>query len=326
MAERGRWLPIRSDRHRAALAAVAISAALVAGACGGSVDGSDADGASARSDEVSGDVGDAGGGPGDGSDVASGGTAGSGPVGGAAEGTRAVSLATAGRSVVSTGALEVEVTDLVAATARAVALTEASGGEVFAETSAFREERRSVLTLKVPPEEFRSLLAGLAELGTAVSQDVSTEEVTERVVDLESRITTSEASIARLRGYLEGAADVESLARLEAELLARETDLEAIRGQLRTLEDRIERATIVVNLVEVGTEAAGNEATGLWAAFEDGLGGGWDALMVSTTAALVVAGALLPWLPLAVVAAVGWRLARRANARISARTLPRASA
>lgn len=306
----------RRRSPRKVLVVVALAIMVVTAACGGSGDGSDPDRASGV-DEGSAGAPDSGGAAeaagADGTDATS------------VDLTRAVSASGVGRAVVSTAALEVEVTDLATAAARAVSLTEAGGGHVFAETSNYGDERRSVLTLKVAPEEFRPLLASLADLGRAVTQDVTTEEVTERVVDLESRITTAETSIGRLRGYLEGAADVESLARLESELLVRETDLETIRGQLRTLEDRVEQATIVVTLVEVDEGTERNEATGMLAAFEQGLRGGWGALVVATTVALALAGALLPWVPLALVVALGWRLARRVGAWISARAMPRAS-
>jgi hypothetical protein len=83
-----------------------------------------------------------------------------------------------------------------------------------------------------------------------VSQTVYADDVTERVVDLESRITTAAASVERLREFLEGATDLEDVAQLEAELLSRETDLELLRGQLRTLEDSVALATIVLVLTQ----------------------------------------------------------------------------
>jgi len=74
--------------------------------------------------------------------------------------------------------------------------------------------------------------------------------VTDRVVDIESRIITAAASVERLRTFLEAATDLEGVATLEQELLRRETDLELLRGQLRTLEDAVSLATIVIVLSE----------------------------------------------------------------------------
>jgi hypothetical protein len=69
-------------------------------------------------------------------------------------------------------------------------------------------------------------------------------------VDLESRITTAEASVERLRTFLEGATTMEDVAQLEAQLLQRETDLELLRGELRTVQDQVALATIVLVLTQ----------------------------------------------------------------------------
>jgi hypothetical protein len=60
--------------------------------------------------------------------------------------------------------------------------------------------------------------------------------VTERVVDLRSRVATNEVSVERLRDPLSDAKNLEDVARLEIQLLERETTLETLRGQLRTIE------------------------------------------------------------------------------------------
>jgi hypothetical protein len=79
---------------------------------------------------------------------------------------------------------------------------------------------------------------------------VSADDVTERVVDLESRIATAEASVERLRGFLEGATDIDAIAELEAQLLERETTLETLRGSLRTIRGQVDLATIFLTLTE----------------------------------------------------------------------------
>ncbi len=69
-------------------------------------------------------------------------------------------------------------------------------------------------------------------------------------MDLQSRITTAQASVDRLRGFLEQAGTLEDIAQLELQLLERETDLEVLRGQLRTIQDQVSLATIFLTLTE----------------------------------------------------------------------------
>jgi hypothetical protein len=155
-----------------------------------------------------------------------------------------------GRSIVYTASLEIEVDDVIAAGRRALVELQGLGGVLFGQETSSGPEPRSVLTIKVLPENFAAALDRLAGLGTLVSQTVYADDVTERVVDLESRITTAEASVERLRAFLEGATDLEGVAAMEAQLLQRETDLELMRGELRTLEDQVALATIVLVLTQ----------------------------------------------------------------------------
>ncbi len=155
-----------------------------------------------------------------------------------------------GRSIVFTANLEVEVEDIVTAGEQAESVVAGLGGFLFGQETQTGENPRSVLTIKVLPENFGEALRRLAGIGELISQSVFADDVTDRVVDLESQITTAEASVERLREFLEDATDVEDLATLEAELLRRETELERLRGQLRTLEDQVALATIVLALTE----------------------------------------------------------------------------
>jgi hypothetical protein len=48
-------------------------------------------------------------------------------------------------------------------------------------------------------------LQALGDIGELRDQNISTTDVTERVVDLQSQIITSEGSVERLRGFLANA-------------------------------------------------------------------------------------------------------------------------
>jgi hypothetical protein len=227
------------------------------------------------------------------------------------------------RKVVSTASLTVEVESVVTASAEAVVAAEGVGGVLFAESTSYRDGARSVLTLKVPPDAFTPTLATLAGFGEPLTQEVSSDDVTERVVDLASRIKTAEASVDRLRTFLEGVTSVSDVAQIEGELLVRETDLENLQGQLRTLENQVDLATIVLTLTEPDTvdEPVEEEDSAL-PGFLDGLEGGWGAFLAVGTVALAILGALLPWIPLVVLALLAVRYGRRLRDRLAERGGP----
>ena len=155
-----------------------------------------------------------------------------------------------GRDIVYVATITVEVDDVATASGEAVAIVQGLGGIVFAQTTRTEPEPVAEMTFKVRPADFAAALEGLAGVGELVDQSISADDVTARIVDLESRITTAEASVIRLRKLLEEAAELEDVALLERELLDRETTLETLRGQLRTLEGQVALATITLTIYQ----------------------------------------------------------------------------
>jgi hypothetical protein len=228
--------------------------------------------------------------------------------------------AQADRQVISTATLAVEVDDLDEAGDVAAALADEAGGYVFGEQTDRGSAATSTLELKVPPAEFEATLDALGELGDLRTQNIQTDDVTEAVVDLESRITTAEASVDRLRALTDQAGSVPDLTALESELLARETTLEQLRGELRTLEDQVTLATVTVTFsTEDGAPVVEEDGDDL-PSFLGGLEAGWDVLVAIVAVGLAVLGFLVPFLlPALLVAGVVLLVVRRKQRRAAAR-------
>lgn len=238
-------------RHWLALLALVLTGLLIA--CGDddddrSVPASANDGAAFAGESGSGASDDRGG-PSAPSTPADTGAGGEEPAG---ANTDALSLQiqSATRQIIYTSTMVVVVDDVLLATRQAQAEIAAIGGLVFGQDTRIDPRPRTVLTFKVRPADFDEALTRLAGLGELEAQQTSADDVTDRVVDLESQIITAEASVERLRGFLENATDLETVASLERELLARETSLELLRGQLRTIQDQVALATIFLTLTE----------------------------------------------------------------------------
>ncbi|MCP4223199.1 MAG: DUF4349 domain-containing protein, partial [Actinomycetia bacterium] len=153
-----------------------------------------------------------------------------------------------GRKLIFTAHVHVEVDDVAAASAEATSIVQGMGGFVFGQHTSGGPEPSSELIFKILPEDFNRALEALGNVGELRNQSVTTDDVTERIVDLESRIQVSQLGVERLRAALEGAATLEDYAEIDRLLLDRESNLEVIRHQLRTLEDRADLATITLLL------------------------------------------------------------------------------
>lgn len=175
-----------------------------------------------------------------------------------------------GRKLIFTAQVEVEVDDVAAASAEATDIIEGLGGFLFGQDTSGGAEARSELTFKVLPDDFNRALEALGTVGELRNQAVTTDDVTERIVDLESRIAVAELGVERLRTTLETTQDLEDFAEIERLLLDRESELEVMRGQLRTLEDRVDLATIVLIL---STDRVENQVDVVISAYEAHDGG-----------------------------------------------------
>ncbi|MDE0187513.1 MAG: DUF4349 domain-containing protein [bacterium] len=174
-----------------------------------------------------------------------------GSAGAVVELSTANSPAAFGRDVIYRAWVSVEAPDVAAATNQAISVVQGLGGFVFGQQTRSRPSAYSEIVFKVLPEDFSVALARLSQIGELVDQQISADDVTDRIVDLQSRITTAQASVIRLRSFLETATNLENVAFYEGELLIRETDLERLRGQVRTLQDQVALATITLAISQL---------------------------------------------------------------------------
>ncbi len=175
-----------------------------------------------------------------------------------------------GRQIIFTADITVEVDDVAAAGDQATDIIASVGGFLFGQQTQGGSNPESVLIFKVLPEDFDRAVEALGGVGELRNQVISADDVTERVVDLETRIEVAELGVTRLRTTLEETQNLEDYAELERLLLERESELELMRGQLRTLQDRIDLATITLRLVQDAINHSMDLSTTLYHAQDDG--------------------------------------------------------
>lgn len=242
------------------------------------------------------------------------GSAGNAPLSGTPEAITALGRVAPASSVIRTGELEVVVEDVRAAADEAARLTRGASGTVESEERSSDDEYGSaVLRLRVPPESFDATLAGLAGLGEELRRRLGSTDVTDQVIDLDSRLATQRASVERVRALLSEADTLGDVVQIESELTKRTADLESLAARLDALTGQVELSTITLRL-SVG-DAAPEQAGGPLG-FGDGLRAGWQALTAMGRAVGVAAGAALPFSPVLLIGAVLiWRgRSRRAAA------------
>jgi hypothetical protein len=218
---------------------------------------------------------------------------------------KGVQPGTIGRDVVRTAQLSLQVADPAAAT-RGVRTAVAAAGGLIAEEQV--DTTGAWLVVRVPAAGLDRLIDDLAATGTVLARSGRTEDATEQIVDLDSRVATQQASVTRVRALLAQATSIGDIVAVESELAHREADLDSLTRRLAALKDQVALSTLTVELRTAPAPVPVAPAPG----FGAGLDAGWSGLKVIGSSLATAAGFLLPFLPVLLVAAgLVWIVRRR---------------
>ncbi|KKD06211.1 DUF4349 domain-containing protein [Streptomyces sp. WM6386] len=269
----------RSVRPVQALAGLLLAAALALTGCTGSGDDSgsglgDSDAAQSQAKEAA---------PGAAADDSA---------GGGKQATTAPRLPTS--HIIRTAELTVQVKNVPKALEAARTATVNAGGYVGKESTVRDHEgtEETQVTLRVPADRYEEVLAELEGSGKLLERTAKAQDVTDQVVDVESRIKTQRASVARIRELMDQATKLSDVVTLEGELSIRQADLEALLARQASLKDRTSLATISLSLSEKPVEkATEDDDPGVL----DALAGGWGAFVSMLRWIVVALAAVLPF-------------------------------
>ena len=213
------------------------------------------------------------------------------------------------RQLVRSAQLTVDVDESAAATRQVRTTAIAAGGLVVEEQTG---ERGAWLVLKVPADTLDRVIDDIAAIGHVTARTSQVTDHTDEAVDLDARVASQQASVARVRALLAQATSIGDVVAIESELARREADLDSLQRRLATLKDRVALSTLTVELRSAPAPAPVTPAPG----FGAGLGAGWAGLTVIGAGLATAAGFLLPFLPLlAIAGGVVW-MVRRRRARV----------
>ncbi|MFI8905407.1 DUF4349 domain-containing protein [Streptomyces albidoflavus] len=216
-----------------------------------------------------------------------------------------------GVHLIRTAELHLRVKEVPSALASARSVVEGAGGYVGNESTRRDSQghERSTVVVRVPQEKYDAVLDSLGEGGEVVSRRTSAEDVTEEVVDVESRLKSQRASVARVRELMDRAEKLSDIVSLEGELSSRQMELEALLAQQSSLKDRTSMATVTLQLTERTAKTESKQDDG--PTFTDALSGGWSAFVATLRWLTVVVGAALPFVLALGLALLAWRFTRR---------------
>ena len=242
---------------------------------------------------------------------------------GAGQDASAARLAPAGQQLIYTAQLTVRARDVGDAVSQATSIATAVGGYVSSENAssdpAQPSQSLATVTLKIPVVVYSATLSELSGnvLGTRLSLAQQTQDVTQQVADVSSRVASDEAAITQLRALLSRAGSVGDLLSVQNQIDSEESDLEAMLSQQNALNHETAYATVALTIVGPKAAVKPKPKPAPPPGLVNGLAGGWHALRVAVSWLLAIIGAIAPFAAVVAVAGLAALWVRR---RLAART------
>jgi Domain of unknown function (DUF4349) len=175
------------------------------------------------------------------------------------------------------------------------------------------------VSLRVPTDQYDAVMDKLTALGDMTARSESSQDVTAQVADVNSRVESMTASVARVRALLAQATTIADVISIESELSVREANLESLQQQQAALGGQVAMSTISLGITAMTNDLQSTEPVNQDNGFITGLNAGWAALVGFAGWLGGVFGVLLPFLPLIAGAVLlGWWLLRRTRRRRAA--------
>lgn len=228
------------------------------------------------------------------------------------------------RKIIYNLGLDVTVADFSSVPAKieaAVRQSPAAYISAAAMTGTAGAQRSGDWTIRVPLDHYDRLVESLRGLGEVLREQKTSQEVTEEFYDLQSRLKNKQETEKRLlKLQQERTGDLKDIVAIEEQIDRVREEIERMQGRLARLENLTSLVTITLRVVEMRdyrpdqTIAFGERATSTFQSSFAGL-----AQFGQNLALFAIA--LVPWLPLLALLALGIRMMVRRLRRSRPRTI-----
>ena len=213
------------------------------------------------------------------------------------------------RALIQTAAITVKVSSIGAAD-QVDKIATSAGAAIDGDDRTAGDGAEATIVLEVPPHALAAVLAAVSKLGTEQSRNLSTQDVTTQVADVNSRVASARDAIARLRALFAQASGITDVITIENQLDQRQANLESLEAQQRSLAGETAMAKLTVHLTTAAPAPKPMQKKNH--GFAGGLRRGWHNFSAFATSTLTGIGLIGPFAILfAILGALGIVLATR---------------
>jgi hypothetical protein len=213
------------------------------------------------------------------------------------------------RKLIKNGSVEFEVGSVNETKEKITSLVKDAGGYISSENqNNYGGSPRYEQVARIPADKLDDFVSQIEKIAKKVdSKSISTQDVTEEFIDVETRLATKKELELRYRDLLKQAKSVKDIIEVEAQLNNVRSEIESMEGRLKYLNSQVSYSTLTVSYYQA---VSGNYGFGY--RFLNSFGEGWRAFLN------FVIGIFAAW-PFVIIIGLGlwlfvrWKRNKRAN-------------
>lgn len=176
--------------------------------------------------------------------------------------------------------------------------------------SYYEQSQQAFLTARVPSAQLEQVMDSISNEGYVLEENVSSQDVTLSMVDLDAQIEAKQTSVNRMKALMEQSGKLSDLITIERELSMRQAELDSLTAQRQAMANQVQMSTLQINIRPKidPVEPLEDPAPGFVAGWNEG----WDKFMVWGAQTITDFGVAAPFLlfivvpPILVVFLIGW--------------------
>jgi hypothetical protein len=182
--------------------------------------------------------------------------------------------------IIKTADMSIQVKDFDEAFNRIIFICKSNRGYIVSTNTSITGERNTngTISFRVPNSRFEMTVQKLSELGKVTSNNISGDDVSGEVVDLESNLRNKRAEEKQYLIIMERAKRISDVITVTNELTRVRGEIDQIQGRLKYLKSAVSLSTINVELFEKIKQSKPNENNGLGKVFMNAIGSLVDSL------------------------------------------------
>jgi VIT1/CCC1 family predicted Fe2+/Mn2+ transporter len=106
------------------------------------------------------------------------------------------------------------------------------------------------VTVRISPEKLKELTEHIGTIGTVLSSNMGSQDVTAQYVDITARLENAQAQEAQLLAIMAKAVEIKDILSVRTELDTIQSEIEELKGEIRLMDNQVGYSTVIISVTQ----------------------------------------------------------------------------